>query len=82
MIAAIVEAQENDLEDLPRCGPGEICPAILIAKGGLTDHKARAVIRRAKQSGAIVPAKITFIDDWGDKRSIKGYKLAAKSPGD
>ena len=79
LIASILAAQEYDDTDLPRCGPGEICPAILIWKAGINDKRARRMIRDALMAGSIKPAMITFTDIWGHHRTIKGYRAVQQS---
>ena len=81
LIEAILKAQADDIDNLPRCGPGEICPAMLKWKLHMTDRQARYAISKAFYEGLLEPAWITFVDPWGTSKRSKGYRWIGGNPG-
>ena len=79
LIAAILASQEQDTENLPRCGPGEICPAILIWRHDMGDKAARRLLRKAMIAGVVKPDWVTFYDAWGNTRRVMGYRASKQS---
>jgi len=64
----------------PRSGfaPGETTAPATARKHGISPGRARRIFTSLTEKGVVEPKKLVYIDPWGDKQSVKGYRLINK----
>jgi predicted ArsR family transcriptional regulator len=62
----------------PGFKPGEVTAPRIAKQHGITEPRARIILSNLCEKGVVERKIIVFIDSWGVRQSVRGYKLIKK----
>ncbi len=55
--------------------PGETTAPNEAKKHGISIRRTRKILRELTELGVVEPHRVVYVDPWGDKLKIKGYRI-------